>query len=407
MKLNLQPQTQFHLAQALQRALQLLQLPQIELSTFLREEIEKNPLLEFESEGLSSLPSPRPVPEIAASLSLFDHLLSQIREALPQPFDQEIAQTFISHLDEKGFLAAPLEEIAALLQLPLMRIEPVLRVLQTFDPPGIFARSLQEAFLLQLERKKLNHSSAYQLVRDAFTDLLQGRYALLKKKLRDADLANAIEILSRLSTRPASTFAPAPVQPIYPDLRLIKIDHQWIVEPIEDSLPKFRLKTEYLELPNLAPLEKQTIRMFAASAKWLIRSMQRRRKLLLSLASFLVSKQTAFLNQKGPLLPITASQLSTRFQVHESTISRALSNKYLATPSGLLPLHSLIPSSSNESVKRILQFFIAQEDKHSPLTDDQLAEQISKEGHAIARRTIAKYRKQLKIGSASARKHLR
>ena len=405
MKLKLQTDAKLILTQALQRSLEILQLPQLDLATFLREEIDKNPLLELESEAPFFLPPANPPPEIAAKPSLLDHLQTQIREAFASPFEKQIALKFISHLDERGFLITPLETIGMEVGLEVTDLETILKILQTLDPPGIFARTVQEAFLLQLRQQGFGHSLAYQLVCDGFEDLLQGRWAALKKKFLAPDLERAICKLARLSTRPASTFQSSPIQSIHPDLRLTKIDCQWLVEPMEDLLPKFRLKTEYLHLPELSFAHKQTLRTFITSAKWLLRSLQRRRKFLLSLASYLVRKQSAFLNQKGPLVPLTAAELALILNVHESTISRALCQKYLATPRGLLPLHALVPSQSNETVKEILKRLVTQENKNSPLTDDQLAQEMKKAGHEIARRTIAKYRKQLKISSASTRKY--
>jgi len=403
MKLKLQTDAKLILTQALQRSLEMLQLPQLDLATFLCEEIEKNPLLELESEASVWLPPAKPLPEIAAVPSLGEHLQSQIRESFVSSIEQNIALQCMSHLDERGFLMTPLGTLAIELGVLPTDLERILRVLHTFDPPGIFARTLQEAFLLQLERQGLAHSLAYQLVCNGFDDLLHERWAALKKKFR-ADLGCAIQTLARLSTRPASAFDSRPVQPIYPDLRLTKIDRRWRIEPIEDFLPKFRLKTEYLHLPDLSSAQKETLRTFTASAKWLLRSLQRRRKFLLSLASYLVRKQSVFLNQRGPLVAITAAELAVALDVHESTISRALANKSLATPRGLLPLHALVPSQSNETVKDLLKRLVATEDKRVPFTDDQMVEELKKAGHEVARRTIAKYRKQLKIGSASTRK---
>ncbi len=389
------PQARLILTQALRRSLEILQMPQIELASLIEEEIEKNPLLELQSDRHTATRSPSPLPEPPSKPSLYDHLENQIRENIPDSSEQQMAREALTHLDERGFFTGS--------------DHPLLHLLQTFDPPGIFARNLQESYLLQLARLGLSDSSTFRIVADSFDDLLQARYSQIKKrhKLNGEEFANAIHKLSRLSRRPISDFSSANPAPIHADLRLIKVGHQWIVESIEDALPQFRLRTEYLSLPNLATAEKETMRHFSISAKWLIRSIQKRRKFLLSLASYLVRKQVHFLNQKGPLIPISAVELAAELNVHESTISRALSEKYLASPNGLMPFHALVPSTSNESGKELLQKLIAQEDKTKPFTDDQLALEMKKAGCEMARRTITKYRKLLKIGSASARKHLR
>ncbi len=384
--LRLTPQLKPQLTQALQRALEILQLPQAELAVVLREEIEKNPLLE--EVPVSSSGSRSTMPEVEAPVSLHEHLLAQIREALPDPSSREIGEQFLEQLDERGFLP---EEVKG---------SGILSTLQTLDPPGIFARNLRECFLLQLARKPL-HPLTHKLVMVAFDDLLQGRYSVVKKKLgvEGLELQQAIQQLARLSTRPTAGFQRTVAQPIVPDLQFVKHEGKWVVTSLEENLPRFRLCAEY------SGLNDSTVRGFKASAQWLIRSMQRRRKMLLELGSHLVKLQAPFLNQQGPLVAVSAVELAQLLGVHESTISRALNDKYAATPRGLIPLKALVPSVENVSAKDVLQRLVGQEDKASPLTDDQLAVALTKAGHVTARRTVAKYRKQLRIGSATVRKH--
>ncbi len=397
-KLSARPETKFAFSQALQKSLEILRLPQVDLALFIHQEIEKNPILELDS--FSSGSFNHPVPDTAGTLSLRDHLLSQVREAFDSPQMQKVAEELIGYLDEKGFFTEPLEKLTILFGLPILHLEKVLVTLQTFDPPGIFSRHLQEAFLIQLERQGQKDSLSYRLVQQAYDDLIHGRYSAMKKKLQTTtiELRTAIQRLARLSTRPAAKFHVHSAQPIHPDLRIFRVDRQWFVEPIEELLPKFHIQEEYAETPEL--------RSFFASAKWLIRSLGRRKKLLLAIGTYLVKKQASFLNSKGPLTQITSLELSSLFGVHESTISRAIADKYIETPCGLLPFRTLI-SSASDPAKELLQRLILSEDKKFPLTDDQLAEKMKKAGCDIARRTIAKYRKQLEIASAAVRKHLR
>jgi RNA polymerase sigma-54 factor len=402
------PHLKIVFSQALQRSLEILQLPQVELAALLRDEIEKNPLLELESEGPTMRGASRSeIPEVEAPISLHEHLLSQVREAFEDPLEQKVGEELIHQLDERGFLVMPLSELSSQLNVSETHLVAILQTLQTLDPPGIFARNLQESFLLQLKRKQ-SFCLTHKLVDQAFDDLLQGRYSLVKKKLGvdGPELQQAIQQLARLSTRPAAAFQPVHPQPIVADLQFVKLEGKWVVAPIEDALPRFRLQTDYLQLQNLPSAHKETLRSFATSAKWLLRSVQRRRKLLVALGAHLVQAQAAFLNQRGPLIPIVATELAALLGVHESTISRALADKYVATPRGLIPLRTLVPSTSNMSAKEMLQRLITHEDRGSPLTDDELALCLKKAGHETARRTVAKYRGQLQIGSASTRKHL-
>lgn len=394
-RLNSRLEAKFGLSQAMQKALEILRMPQAELATLIHQEIEKNPLLEldsFSSRPLSHLPF-----ETAAVPSLRDHLLFQIREAFDHPRTREIAEEMIGYLDEKGFFTEPLERLTILFNVPILQLEEILSSLQGLDPPGIFARHLQEAFLIQLERDEQTDSLSYRLVHQAFNDLIHGRYSAMKKKFQTtgAALREAIQKLARLSARPASKFQVHSAQPIHPDLKISRIDGRWVVEAMNELLPKFHIQQEYVDLPEL--------RSFYASAKWLIRSLTRRKNLLLSIGAYLVRKQAAFLSNASPLIPLSSAELSLLFGVHESTISRAISDKYIESPCGLLPLRSLI-SSTNDSAKELLQRLIRSEDKRAPYTDEQIAEKMKQAGCDIARRTIAKYRKQLEIASAAARK---
>ena len=384
-------ETKFALSQALQKSLEILRMPQAELATLIYQEIEKNPFLELDA--YSPAPLAHPIPETAAPVSLRDHLFAQIREAFDLPEEQKIAEEMVGYLDEKGFFTEPLERLTILFNLPVRTLEEMLATLQTFDPPGIFSRHLQEAFLLQLEKESL----CYQLVERCFDDLIHGRYSAMKKKLQTTAplLREAIQKLARLSTRPASKFQISAAQPIHPDLKISRVDGQWFVESVNELLPKISLKEEYMDVPEFRP--------FRASAKWLIRSISRRKNLLLTIGTYLVRKQGPFLKNLGPRCAISSADLAQQLGVHESTLSRAISDKYIDSPCGLLPFKSLI-SSPNDPAKELLQRMILSEDKRRPLTDEQLAEQMKRAGCDVARRTIAKYRKQLEIASAAARK---
>ncbi|HEY4254945.1 MAG TPA: hypothetical protein VGM34_01195, partial [Chlamydiales bacterium] len=252
-RLQAAPHLKLVFSQALQRSLEILQLPQVELSALLRDEIEKNPLLELEMEG----PSMRKrghasIPEVVAPLSLYEHLLAQIREAFDNPLEAQVGEQLIHHLDDRGFLVTPLSELSTQLDISEMRLKIILQTLQTFDPPGIFARNLQESFLIQLKHKQ-ESSLTRKLVYLAFDDLLQGRYSQVKKKLGvdGPELQQAIQQLARLCTRPAGAFQLAHPQPIVADLQMVQREGKWTISAMEDALPRFRLQSEYLHLQNL------------------------------------------------------------------------------------------------------------------------------------------------------------
>lgn len=382
------------LLQALQQSVEILQMPQLELAAYVQEQIEKNPLLE----PIFSRPQANPIDwEKASKPSLYQHLLTQARECFSNSEDLLIVDAWIALLDDRGFVTGAAEP-------PPYKI---LKILQTFDPPGIFARSLPESLLIQLTKKGKQETLAYDIVSQSFDELLHGRYSQIKKKHNAPidEVKEAIQTLSLLSLRPAAPFDALQTQFIQADLRLSKQGNRWIVETIEEHLPQFRLRTDYLNLTNLPKLEKTTLREFATSARWLMRSLEKRRKFLLELASFLVKTQTEFLNLKGSLRSISTADLAIKFGVHESTISRALSEKYIATPSGYILFRALVPGQKNGPLE-LVQKIIAEEDRSAPLTDEQISNLMEQAGYKTARRTVAKYRRELRIQSASARKHL-
>lgn len=398
--LKLAPEGRQIMTFALRQALEVLQMPQQELAQWLFTEIEKNPLLELDARS----PKKRFEGDFPCSISLYDHLKKQIRESFSHPKDLMIAEECLEHLDEKGFLSCSLESLSSLFNKP---VEPVLAVLQTFDPPGVFARNLQEALLLQLRAKGKEKSLAFSLVQTCFDDLLHGRYGAIKKKLKEADISQAIGDLAHLSLRPTHAFHQEPATPIYPDLSIQKVEGGWLLELIEEELPKFHIQEQYFDLELESVEEKEALRTFKTQAKWICRSLSRRKKLLKDLGRILVCKQAAFLNQKGPLAPLSMKEVAEKLEIHESTLSRALAGKYAKTPRGILPLRSLISADPQaENAKELLEILIQSEDKQNPLTDDQLAKELNAKGFRVARRTVSKYRSQLKIGSASQRKNI-
>ena len=394
MKLSIKPalQKRLLLTFSMRQALHMLQMPQHELAQWLLSEIEKNPLLELDIPS-SSAPYRKDIAELEAPPTLHNLLLNQIEESFPNPKDKMLALSLLEHLDERGYLFPCPKDIP---------LDPVLPILQSFHPPGIFARDLRECLLLQIQPD----SPAYQIVNLCFHELLHGKFETIKKKTGISDLTTAIQMLSRLTLRPADLFKKEHAQLAIADLSISKVEETWIVEAIEDELPKIHFRTDYLSLVCNSSKEMRSLRSWSASGKWLLRSLKRRKLLLLEIGAFLARKQAAYLDQKGPLRPLILEELAQHLHVHASTLSRALSGKYAQTPRGLLPLNSLLSTDPQaEHAKQLLRQLIAKEDKTRPLTDAIITKQLQESGLTLARRTVAKYRKNLRIGSASLRKH--
>lgn len=396
------------MAFALHQALYILQMPQLELAEWISKEMERNPLLkEREPRYPRSCSHPLPSidPSIPAQPSLRDHLLAQARESFPSPRDLSLASILIDHLDERGWLTLPLEE----LPYDLSTLKQLLATIQTFHPPGVGARHLQESLLLQLRVQP--YSLTEILIRDYFQDLLHGRFKGIQKQLRisSSELQQSLQQISHLRLNPASSFDHSPIRPLIPDLILKEIDRGWILEIGEEELPLFSIRSDYVDLYNKLKKgeEKETLRSWLTSARWLMRCLKRRRETLRQIGRLLVQTQRAFLEQTGQIKPIRIQDLANLLQVHPSTAWRAVANKTLACPRGLIPLRQFFAeSTSTHLAKELLQSLIAGEDKTQPFTDDELVEQLREKGISCARRTIAKYRNALHISTAAQRKAL-
>jgi len=368
------------MTRALHQALDILHMSGTELSQWLLEEIERNPLLQLQGPPLR--PLIRTDYEAVAEMTLDDHLRAQIRETFTDRNELELAEALLHQLDEKGFVEPPLPA----------GCERVLSVLQTFDPPGIFAQDLRECLLNQLDE----HDSAYLLVRDHFSDLLKKRFTKIRKIFTAEKLASAMQKLALLSFRPGAAFRSDVAPTLCPDLILFQLEGKWRVMFPEGGLPRIELVHYDLESE-----EKGQIREWLTAAKWVKQCVQRRKELLMQIGKLLVRKQTSYLLDQGPLHPLTIREAAEELQLHESTLSRAVAGKYVETPRGIFSLRSFFTTSPTQSAKTLILQLVEQEEK--PLTDTELAAKLKAQGIALARRTIAKYRKQLKIGSARDR----
>lgn len=397
---SIKPQMSF----ALKQAIEILELPQLELAQWIREEIEHNPLLEeknsvgYQFDGNET---------ISQEPSLYESISQQIQESELTEEEQKTALELYSFIDDKGFFHTELKEIADLLHISLEKLQYIVEVLQTFQPPGIFAKNLRESLLLQLKAIGELKSISYQLIDHYFADLLRGRFKLLEKKLGKHSLKQASNLLSRLSLRPASSFSKEPEAVVSPDLKMTYVDEKWMVEVLEEDLPVLEINADYLTLQGESKEERDSLREWTTQAKWLFRSLKRRKKILTDLGLFILKKQNAYLEQKGPLKKIPLREAADELELHLSTLSRAIQGKYISTPQGTFPMRSFFSHSSHFSpVKQALLEIVQNEDKSKPLSDTELVLALQKQGITIARRTISKYRQELKISSQSARKHL-
>jgi RNA polymerase sigma-54 factor len=415
---------------SMQQAIYVMQLPILELSEWIKNEIENNPVLEIQlpewdtRESFATLKSKKQNGEkfqakellenlIPTPISLFDHLMAQARCHFEEPSDLNLAQWIIGHLDEKGFLTTSLEELATFASQE--KLKKVLTAIQTFDPPGIGASNLQESLLIQLQFKNKQATAAYRIIASHFEDLLHNRLVKISKQLNlpleKVSQAIAGDIIP-LDLNPGTPFVSHYARIIVPDLFLLCVDETWKIEVNHSFLPDFQLALSYRKAVEcLTPDEQAYLRRHLSSGKWLKQIVEKRKMTLLKIGEFILKNQIDFF-QGGKLVPLTLSEAATALNLHESTIARAVANKYLSCPQGVFALKDLFSQGlrgdegshvSQHTLRLKLKELIANEDKQRPLSDSQIKEHLSASGIPCARRTVAKYRRQLKIAPASRR----
>jgi len=417
---------------AMQQAIYVMQLPILELSEWVKTEIENNPVLDVQlpewdiSETIApkckkhtlERHQPKELLEnlIATPASLFDHLIAQARFHFTDPHDLSLGQWIIGHLDEKGFLTTPLSEFTHI--APEEKFQEVLSVIHTFDPAGIGARSIQESFLIQLRLKNKQDTTAYQIIASHFEDLLHNRLQKISKhfQLPLEEVSQAVKRdIVPLNLNPGDRFTTHYARTIIPDLFLLCVDDTWKIEINHTFLPTFHLSSSYqkaVEQECLKPEEQTYLRRHLTSGKWVRHIVEKRKMTLLKMGQFILKNQSAFF-EGGKLAPLAMSDAATTLGLHESTIARAVSNKYISCPQGMFALKDFFSHSlrghegstvSQHTLRLKLKELIANENKQKPLSDAQISEQLSTCGIPCARRTVTKYRRQLKIAPASKRR---
>jgi RNA polymerase sigma-54 factor len=352
--------------------------------------------------------------------NLREHLLEQIGTDLPSQADRVIAVLLLDQLDEAGYLRGDLADAAARLGCPPARIEPVLARLQELDPPGVFARSLPECLALQLrDRNRLD--PAMQALLDNLPLLAARNGAALMRQCRvDADdLAEMIAEIKSLDPRPGLAFDPPQAQPIVPDILMRpQPDGGWLVELNSDTLPRVLVNNRYyakISRGTRNKSERDYLSDRLQAANWLVKSLHQRATTILKVASEIVAQQDGFFRRGvQSLRPLILRDIADAIGMHESTISRVTTNKYIATPRGLFELKYFFTSSINasrggeahsaEAVRFRIRHLIDREEADGTLSDERIVELLQGEGVDIARRTVAKYREAMRIPSSVQRR---
>lgn len=357
---------------------------------------------------------------IQSTPSLYELLMIQAEETFQESEKLAISQAIIGNLDENGFFQTPIEEISLMNNFTEESIKDVLEVIKTFDPPGVGASSIQESLLIQLRYQHKENTFAYRLIELCYEDLIHNRIPLIEKRLQcNAEkIRNALDKeIGRLNIHPGTQFSPHQIQSIRADVSLRQEGDKLIVEANRDDIPALRINTKYLRMlqdNSVAQETKHFIQQHLLSAKWLMRTLQQRQSTIERIATYLVDNQNEFLtNPEGKLVPLTMKAVSDALELHESTIARAVANKYINTPRGLFPLRNFFTNGyitqegedlSSTTVREAIQKIIDKENKSHPLSDQAISNELNGEGIPCARRTVAKYRGELNLGAALQRK---
>jgi RNA polymerase sigma-54 factor len=458
----LKPTLQLKLGQTLtmtpqlQQAIRLLQLPILDLNAQIQEALEENIMLEMED--LPDVPKTdsnttaevetiradeawqtraaerlqdggwngegRPITEFAdeSGQSLRDHLLWQVELEQFSPREELIAETIIDSINDDGYLDTALQEILGILdespEVTEREVEKTLTKIQRLDPVGVGARSLSECIILQLSQLDWETPGLQLAIEVAgdHLDLVATRdYGELRRSLRvsEDDLQNALALIRGCNPRPGNAVSPPAAEYVIPDVFVRKIDNRWQVEISPTGVPRLSVNQQYANLLRGSG-EHAVLRSQLQEARWLIRSLEIRNETLLKVATSIVKRQTEFLEHGDEAMkPLVLRDVADEIGMHESTISRVTTNKYMHTPRGVFEFKYFFSShlasdsgedQSSTSVRAKIRKLINAEDPAKPLSDSKITNLLKEEGISVARRTVAKYREAMKIPSSSERR---
>ena len=449
------------LAPQLQQSLQILQVPMLELRTLIQQELDGNPTLEMEEHELKTDDKQRDAEEfdvefdrlsklddewrdymaqstnyvrrstedderrqfffdsLTKNETLQEHLLDQLRGSDLSKDDVQLGELLIGNTNDTGFLTAKPDEISANTGLELADIERVLETIQTFHPVGVCARDLRECLLIQLRRIGKEGSLEWRIVASHIEDLGKKRFPEIARRCGTTVdcIQRAANFIATLDPKPGQIFSADPNNYVLPDVTVEKVSGAWQILLNGDQIPHLRISNTYKDL-MAQTANKEDVRDYIRdkirNGKFLIKSIHQRQQTISNIAHEIVKRQTEFL-ERGPsgLKPMTMVQIADIVGVHETTVSRAISGKYMSTPHGVFEMKYFFTpgyqtaggeSMSNTSVKGVIADMVKNEDGKNPLSDKEIVDMLDKKGIPIARRTVAKYRNELNILPSNMRK---
>ncbi|MGI6145074.1 MAG: RNA polymerase factor sigma-54 [Peptococcia bacterium] len=446
--LNLQQSQKLMMTPELRQAIKILQLSAIELGQYVNQILLENPLMEVKEEADPFTTEQRKEKDInwenylrdyrenrnyegytgmwevkeefpwenliVHDVNLQEHLLSQLGCLPLTDLQQRVGQYLIGNINSTGYLTVTVEQAAYDLKVPKKLVEEVLQLVQSFEPAGVGARHLRECLLLQLKQQNLLNEEVKKLIEEYLDDLGAGKYqkvaaALNLSVIRIQELA---DLIKKLNPKPGASFASGErIRYIAPDIFIERVGGEYLILLNDRLLPRLTISKAYSSIYLREGAVDEKTKKFVENklnqAMWVIQSINHRQRTLYRLAKILLKKQRQFFDKGIKYLqPLTLKQVAEELGVHESTVSRATTNKYMQTPHGLFELKFFFSSgykmdtgrsTSVESIKKFLQEVIATEDPTRPYSDQALADLMEKKGLKIARRTITKYRNELGI----------
>ncbi len=476
-KLSLKQTQKLVMTQALQQAIKLLPMARLELVQAIRQELTENPMLEevaLAEDGVTpaeeeDTPSPDESADTVADgkelydinwqeyfpedwewkglpseeyeerfsyentartpTTLSEHLLAQLMMATPDEVERRIGAFLIGNIDDEGYLRCELDEAVTATEADHATVARVLSIIQTFDPTGIGARDLRECLLIQVRFLGLEGSLLETLISEYLPKLQERGAQYLMSVTRELtkalnlpneEVTMALHILKTLDPSPGQQFTSEPAEDIVPDVVVMKVGDDYQIVLNDEGIPRLRISATYRRMLREGKLDEPEAKHYLdeklRSAVWLIRSIEQRRQTLYKVATSLVKFQREFLDHGlAHLKPLVLKDVAEDIGMHESTVSRVTTNKYMYTEQGIFELkyffHSGIElyggeTMSSLTVKDRIKKLVAAEDPGKPLTDQQLVEVLAAENVKIARRTVTKYRRELKLPPANRRKRI-
>jgi RNA polymerase sigma-54 factor len=443
----------------LYQAMDLLYMPLLDLQQYLKQELVVNPFLDLveDQDVYESAPSdeaeqnddgeedgevdwerilldgfdsgyrgnPQEVIEYhekvpVTTITLYDHMQKELYLLKISDREREIGEEIIGNINEDGYLTCSLEEIAEGLKADVCEVEAVLKIIQGFDPTGVGARSLKECMLLQLEEEDGVDSPAYLIVRDFFEQLSQHKWNEIAQQtgMTVKEIQAHSDRIALLEPKPGRLFSTVEDQYVIPDIIVEKKDGDYLIYLNDGNLPRLKRSSSYYEVARNKKMFKGETKKFIFekmnSANWLIQAIEQRRQTMLKVMTYIVDRQREFFSKGIAFLkPLTLREVAEAIEMHESTVSRVTNQKYCQTPRGVFKLKFFFSSGietydgeevSARGIKAKISQLIEQEEPSKPYTDQAIVDYLKKEGIKIARRTVAKYRDQMRILSARMRK---